>query len=141
MVKECESFYANFARVSEVIKKVPLFTPLPDWQLRQLTESLKTIQIAPGQVVIREGETGLDMFLVEVRNPRPIVTSSPHPHLILTSSSPHLHLILIILTSSSSTLGFRRGSLHARRPGFTGAICCASMSVVSTLVSVRCWCK
>ena len=65
LVKECESFYANFARVSEVIKKVPLFAPLPDWQLRQLTESLKTINVPAGAVVIREGETGLDMFLVE----------------------------------------------------------------------------
>jgi CRP-like cAMP-binding protein/Ca2+-binding EF-hand superfamily protein len=66
IVEECESFYANFARISKVIRKVPLFAPLPDWQLRQLAESLQTVRCVPGDVVIREGDSGQEMYLVEV---------------------------------------------------------------------------
>jgi hypothetical protein len=65
IVAECERFYANFAHVSKVIRKVPLFAPLPEWQLRQVTESLQTIQCEAGDVVIREGESGQEMYLIE----------------------------------------------------------------------------
>ncbi len=65
IVEECERFYANFAHVSKVIRKVPLFAPLPDWQLRQVTESLQTIQCEAGDIVIHEGESGEEMYLVE----------------------------------------------------------------------------
>lgn len=65
IVEECEKSFANYARVSNVIRKVPLFAPLPEWQLRQIAESLRTIECEPGDVVIREGESGEAMFLIE----------------------------------------------------------------------------
>lgn len=65
IVEECEQAYVNFAHVSKYIRKVPLLALLPEWQLRQIAETIRTVEYQVGDVVIEEGQSGEEMFLVE----------------------------------------------------------------------------
>lgn len=49
---------------SELLKKVPFFTDAPMADVAQIVARLKPVTVAPGDDVIRQGETGATMYFI-----------------------------------------------------------------------------
>ena len=49
----------------ELLRAIPIFTPLPEATLERLALALRSVRVAAGTDVVREGERGDDFFVVE----------------------------------------------------------------------------
>src|SRR3954464_15350010 len=49
----------------ELVKAVPLFSGLERRELRDVASTMKERRFAPGQVLAREGESGVGFFVIE----------------------------------------------------------------------------
>jgi len=65
----------------ELLRGNPIFAPLPPSILEQLAESLEEVQVAAGQEVVRQGETGDRFYLVDEGTLDVSVDGRPAPSL------------------------------------------------------------
>ena len=47
-----------------MLRRIPIFAPLPEYMAEQLSWHLQTVDVAAGAVVIREGEAGDRFYLI-----------------------------------------------------------------------------
>jgi serine phosphatase RsbU (regulator of sigma subunit) len=47
-----------------LVSRIPLFAPLPEEERRNLSELLQPVELPPGEILLREGETGLCFYFI-----------------------------------------------------------------------------
>ncbi len=52
----------------ELLRKVPLFADLPQRDLERIATTMKSRRFSPGDVIAREGESGVGFFVIEDGN-------------------------------------------------------------------------
>jgi CRP-like cAMP-binding protein len=55
---------ADLKRTIELLGRVPLFTTLNDRQLKTIVTAAKERTIRPGEMIVRQGEKGIGLFLI-----------------------------------------------------------------------------
>lgn len=65
VIQECETLFEEQANITASIRACPMFANLADRQIAKLVRYMEKVQYSSGQAIIREGDTGAEMFMVE----------------------------------------------------------------------------
>ena len=74
LVQESEKLFDEISSIVEVVRSVPLFAHLTDREVMRLASALQICHFTPGQAVIKEGEVGTAMYIVEAERVRRITS-------------------------------------------------------------------
>lgn len=65
VINECEILFKELADVRANVRACPIFSHLSDRGIRKLVKYLERAEYSAGEVIVREGDTGSEMFMVE----------------------------------------------------------------------------
>lgn len=95
----------------EFLRKVPLFSGLPDEDLERLCQMVEEVNLAPGQELFAEGSIGDRAYVIELGELEIIKTSANRPVLLAVRRSGDVIGEIALLES-----GPRTASVRARSP-------------------------
>jgi CRP-like cAMP-binding protein len=65
VIHECEVLFEEQENIVASVRACSIFTHLSDREIMKLVKYLEKVEYSAGQIIIREGDTGAEMFLVE----------------------------------------------------------------------------
>jgi CRP-like cAMP-binding protein len=65
VIHECETLFEEQANIIASVRACSMFRLLSNREITKLVEHLEKVEYSAGQVIIQEGDTGAEMFLVE----------------------------------------------------------------------------
>ena len=70
--------YHDVIRTVAALERAPVFFGLPDSRLRALARRVRRVTILPSELIVRQGERGDTLFLIERGHCRVVVEDPPH---------------------------------------------------------------